>query len=289
MSNANEHTEWAASAGPGEAKLDLKEPIAEHDPNVGTQWAPPVDRSKPRPRVPRDIDKYLDQPTWTCPDCGLQTMTETGKAAHLRAGQDGMTLCQRDKARFRPVKNCSKCGGTGRGAGQCPSCKGSGDGEFTAKCRGCNGKGVLRDGSSEPCTVCDGSGTRTYCADCSGSGEISHCSACRGSGKVQADEAQEASQAMDSDALAKKIAEPIIASMKEGFLMLADVLNGNAGAAKPSKSAKVEKVRKKKARGSRGTSEGIPGGAPAGGSEPVPGLERSDESVGDSPSQPEEA
>jgi hypothetical protein len=277
MGSPNEHTDWAASAGPSEAKLDLKEPISEHDPNIGTRWGDPVDRSKPRVRVPREIDRYLDEPLWTCSDCGFQTLTETGKNAHLRQGGDGMTPCQREKARFKPVKNCAKCGGTGRGAGQCPSCSGKGEGSYSAKCRGCNGKGVLRDGDVEACTVCDGSGSRTYCADCSGSGEITHCGACGGSGKVQVEDGQAAPESVDPDALAKKISEPIIQSMKEGFLMIAEALAGGRGKAE-------KKAAKKKAKAARGGSESVSRGTAARGSEPVPAVEHPDKPMGDLPS-----
>lgn len=283
MSNPNEQTGWAAQDGPGEAVLDFKDPIAENDPNVGTRWGDPVDRSKPRPRVARDIDKFLDQPIWKCPDCGTETLTENGKLAHLTAGQDGMTPCLREKARFKPVKDCQTCGGTGRGAGQCPSCSGSGDGKFTAKCRGCNGKGVLRDSSKEPCNICGGSGQRTYCADCSGSGEINHCSVCKGSGKVPTEQSAplppSTAQAIDEDTLAQKIAEPIVKTMNEGFAMLAAVLSEKAPKVKKTKKAKV----------SRGSSAGVRGGAPAGGSKSVPALERADAPVADPPSEPEKA
>lgn len=275
MGHANEHTDWAAQDGPGEAKLTFKERQAEHDPNIGTEWAPPVDDSKPRIRVPREIDKYLNEPTWTCQDCGESTMTETGKAAHLAVGGDGMTPCQRAKANFRPLKNCATCGGTGRGSGQCSSCKGSGEGDFVAKCRGCNGRGVLREGSDEKCNVCQGGGSRSYCAACSGSGEVTHCAGCNGTGKIQADAAE--AQAVDEDALAQKIAAPIIASMTEGFEMLARALSG-----KPMKA-------KKKAKAARGGTKSVSRVAPARGSEPVSRVEQPDKSVGDSPSEPEEA
>jgi len=274
MSNPNEGTDWAAQAGPGEAKLDLKDPIAEHDPNVGTRWADPVDESKPRPRVPREIDKFLDQPTWTCLDCGFSTLTENGKAAHLREGRDGMTPCQREKLNFKPVKNCAKCGGTGRGAGQCPSCSGSGEGSASAKCRGCSGKGVPREGAEESCSVCGGSGTRTYCAECAGSGEIAHCGECGGTGKVQMAESgganatpAPAAPALDQDALANKIAAPIIESMNQGFAMLAQALAGRAP--KPEKKTK----KKGKAKGTHASPSSVPGSPEAGGSEPVPGVE----------------
>ncbi len=282
MSNPNEQTVWSAQDGPSEAMLDLKDPIAEHDPNVGTRWAEPVDRSKPRARVPREIDKYLDRPIWTCPDCGFESLTEAGKAAHVRPGQDGMSPCLRDKARFKPVKDCQKCGGTGRGAGQCPSCSGSGNGSFTAKCRGCSGKGKLREGSDESCNICDGSGSRTYCADCSGSGEVTHCSKCGGSGKVPAEDVAQAAPAapvVDEDALANKIAAPIIQSMNEGFAMLAGVLSGKTPKVKKTKKAKV----------ARGSSAGVRRGATSGRPESVPALERTDAAVADPPSEPEKA
>ncbi len=281
MSNPNESTAWGAQDGPGEAVLDFKDPIAEHDPNVGTRWGDPVDRSKPRPRIARDIDKFLDQPVWKCPDCGTETLTENGKVAHLTAGQDGMTPCQRDKVRFKPVKDCATCGGTGRGSGQCPSCSGSGEGKSAVKCRGCNGKGVVREGGVA-CHMCDGSGTRSYCAECSGSGEINHCAACRGSGKiaVEAPATAPAAPVVDHDALAQKIADPIVKTMNEGFAMLAQVLAG--------KAPKAPKT-KKKAKVSRGSSAGVRGGAPAGRSESVPALERADAAVADPPSEPAKA
>ena len=278
MGNPNEHTDWEAQAGPGEAKLSFKEAQAEHDPNTGTDWAPPVDRSKPRVRVPRDIDKYMDEPTWTCLDCGHGTLTESGKAAHLKVGGDGMTPCQRSKATFKPVKNCNKCGGTGRGSGQCPSCKGSGEGEQSVKCRGCNGKGVLREGSDDPCNVCQGAGTRLYCAPCNGSGEVTHCAGCNGTGKVQGEDEAVPSGAIAQDAMAEKISGPIIKTMNEGFLMLAEILSG-----------KKIKVPKKKAKAARGGTKGVSRLASAGGSEPVSGLEPSDKPVGDPSAEPEEA
>jgi len=279
MGNPNEHTDWEAQAGPGEARLSFKEPQGDHDPNVGTQWEPPVDESKPRVRVPRDIDKFIDRPTWTCPDCGHSTLTENGKAAHLAMGGDGMTPCQRDKARFKPVKNCNKCGGTGRGAGQCPSCKGSGEGEHEAKCRGCNGRGVLREGSTEQCNVCQGSGKRSYCAPCNGSGEVTHCAGCNGTGKIQGDEAEAApANPIDQDAMAEKISGPIIKTMNEGFLMLAEILSG-----------KKIKVPKKKAKAARGGTKGVSRVASTRGSEPVSGVEQPDQPVGDLPPESQEA
>jgi len=281
MTSPNEGTGWASQEGPAEAALDLKDPIAEHDPNVGTRWGDPVDRSAPRKRVPRDIDKFLDTPVWQCPDCKFESLTEHGKTAHKRVGQDGMTPCERDKKRFMPVKDCQKCGGTGRGAGQCPSCIGKGTGNFTAKCRGCNGKGVLRAGSTEPCNICDGSGARTYCAECSGSGEINYCGQCSGSGKIALEAVAPAAQSaasLDEDALAKKIAEPIIKSINEGFAMLAGALAG-----------KASKVSKKKERVARGSSARVRGVAPARRSESLPVLERADDAVANPSSEPEKA
>jgi hypothetical protein len=271
VSNPNEHTGWAAQEGPGEASLDLKDPISENDPNVGTRWGDPVDRSKPRVRVAREIDKYIDRPVETCKECGFESLTENGMKTHKTPGADGMSPCARDKARFKPVKDCKTCGGTGRGAGQCPSCSGSGDGKFEAKCRGCNGKGVLRAGSDEPCNVkgCNG-GTRQYCAECSGSGEITHCGACRGSGKVAIDSEvpPQAAAPVDTDALAAKITEGISKTLNDGFAMLAGVLQG-----------KAPKVTKRKEKAPRGSSARVRRGAPTGGSESVPDVGQPDAAV----------
>lgn len=268
MSNPNEHTGWASQDGPGEAALDVKDPIAEHDPNTGTRWGDPVDRSKPRPRVPREIDRYLIEPVWTCPECKFEALSDEKRKLHLTPGEDGMTPCARDKARFKPVKDCTTCGGTGRGAGQCPSCSGSGEGKSEVKCRGCSGKGVLREGGAT-CNVCNGSGSRSYCIECSGSGEIAHCGTCRGSGKVAAEAPAPAAPAapaaaIDTDALAAKITQGISQTLNEGFAMLAGVLSGKAPKAK------------KKEKAPRGSSARVHRGAPARGSEPVRPVGQSD-------------
>lgn len=264
MSHPNQGTAWSAQDGQAEAALDLKEPIAEHDPNVGTRWADPVDDTKPRPRVKRDIDKFIDQPVWKCPDCGFETLTENGKVAHSTVGGDGKTRCQRERSSYKDMKDCSKCKGTGRGVGVCLSCDGSGEGTFEAKCRGCNGKGKLRESDEGGCNICGGSGTRTYCKDCAGSGEVAHCSVCSGSGKVDAT----ASPVVDEDALARKISEPIITTMKEGFEMLAAALSGT-----------LPKPKGRKAKNA--TSRVVRGTAASGGSKPVPAVEHADPAVDD--------
>lgn len=276
MTSPNEQTSWGGS--PSEAALDLKDPIAEHDPNVGTRWAEPVDESKPRVRVPREIDKFIDQPVWKCPECKFESLTENGKTAHLRPGQDGMTPCERDKKRFMPVKDCVKCGGTGRGSGPCPSCSGSGKGTSLVKCRGCSGKGLVRETSTEKCSVCGGEGTRSYCAGCSGSGEINHCAPCNGSGKISV-EAPAQAAALDTDALAAKITEGLSKTLNQGFASVIAALTGDAPKAAP----------KKKEKPARGSSARVRRGAAAGGSKPLPPLGPPHGAVEDPPAEPSQA
>lgn len=273
----NERTAWAESEGSGDG-LELKEPITEHDPNVGTVWADTPKPNRPVQRVRREIDAYLEKSVWACPECGWQALSETGQNAHLAAGPDGLTACKRAKLNFRPMKDCKTCGGKGTGQSVCSACNGSGEGVKKSTCSNCAKTPGYVQGADGPveCSYCDGRGERTTCARCAGKGRVEGCQACGGSGKIPLAEG-ETQASVNADEIAEKVGQVVGAEIAKGFQMLAGILKPGA--------------EKKPARkGKKGASSGsIRREARPRRSESVPAVERKDQPVADPSPKPEEA